>query len=282
MLRRTPARRPTPWRHEGAGEPVLLLHGFTLSHHSWGRVVDDLATDHEVLALTMPGHWGGPELPASKATVQGLVDGVERALDEAGWDSCHIAGNSLGGWVALELARRGRARSVVAVAPAGGWLPWGLPALSVGVKFAVLLPLAQAGRVVVRLPAGSGLARRIALYALSGERAAVDLHDVGVMLLANRSCRMSFSFVWSALRTGAAFTAYDEIAAPVHLVLCGRDTVIPPRTFGRLFAERLPSVVVTTLETSGHVPMLEAPEEVAAIIRTHVAAAEQVSEDQAG
>ena len=84
------------------------------------------------------------------------------------------------------------------------------------------------------------------------------------------------------MRTGAAFTAYDEIAAPVHLVLCGRDTVIPPRTFGRLFAERLPSVVVTTLETSGHVPMLEAPEEVAAIIRTHVAAAEQVSEDQAG
>ena len=42
----------------GSGEPVLLLHGFTLSHHGWHRVVDDLAADYDVLALTMPGHWG--------------------------------------------------------------------------------------------------------------------------------------------------------------------------------------------------------------------------------
>ena len=50
-----------------------------------------------------------------------LVDAVERAMDEAGFETAHVAGNSLGGFVALQLAARGRARSVVALAPAGGW-----------------------------------------------------------------------------------------------------------------------------------------------------------------
>ena len=50
-----------------------------------------------------------------------LADAVERALDEAGFERAHIAGNSLGGYVALQLAARGRAETVVALAPAGGW-----------------------------------------------------------------------------------------------------------------------------------------------------------------
>ena len=50
-----------------------------------------------------------------------IPDAVERAMDEAGFETAHIAGNSLGGYVALQLAARGRARSVVALAPAGGW-----------------------------------------------------------------------------------------------------------------------------------------------------------------
>src|SRR5690349_23879550 len=44
-------------------------------------------------------------------------------MDEAGFATAHIAGNSLGGYGALRLAARGRARSVVALAPAGGWSP---------------------------------------------------------------------------------------------------------------------------------------------------------------
>jgi len=53
-----------------------------------------------------------------------LADHVERQLDELGWDTPHIVGNSLGGWVAFELERRGRARTVTGIAPAGGWTRW--------------------------------------------------------------------------------------------------------------------------------------------------------------
>ena len=67
-----------------------------------------------------PGHAGGPPLPG-ELTIETILDALERALDEAGFATAHIAGNSLGGYLALRLAARGRARSVVALAPAGGW-----------------------------------------------------------------------------------------------------------------------------------------------------------------
>ena len=73
-----------------------------------------------MLAPTLPGHAGGPPL-AGEVTARLLADAVERAMDEAGFGTAHIVGNSLGGYVALQLAARGRAESVVALAPAGGW-----------------------------------------------------------------------------------------------------------------------------------------------------------------
>ena len=75
---------------------------------------------HEVLAPTLAGHAGGPRFDGA-AGQAGIVDAVERAMDEAGLETAHLVGNSLGGYVALQLAARGRARSVVALAPAGGW-----------------------------------------------------------------------------------------------------------------------------------------------------------------
>ena len=81
----------------------------------WELVLPALERRHDVLALTLPGHAGGPPLHGD------VADALERALDEAGFATAHLAGNSAGGFLALELAARGRARSVVAFAPAGGW-----------------------------------------------------------------------------------------------------------------------------------------------------------------
>ena len=75
---------------------------------------------HDVLAPTLAGHAGGPPIE-SEITDAVLADGVERAMDEAGFATAHIVGNSLGGYVALQLAARGRAETVAALAPAGGW-----------------------------------------------------------------------------------------------------------------------------------------------------------------
>src|SRR5918999_3819417 len=104
----------------GEGTPLVLLHGFTGSWRIWELVLPALERRHDVLAPTLPGHAGGPPLEAELGHAT-IPDAIERAMDAAGFDTAHIVGNSLGGYVALQLAARGRARSVVALAPAGGW-----------------------------------------------------------------------------------------------------------------------------------------------------------------
>ena len=108
-------------RHRaGSGPPLLLLHGIWEGRHSWSPVLDRLAAERDVLALTLPDHLGSPPLPAGTApSIEAWVDAVEAELDAAGFACPDVAGNSLGGWLALELAKRGRARTVVGVAPAG-------------------------------------------------------------------------------------------------------------------------------------------------------------------
>ena len=60
-------------------------------------------------------------LGGAPATIADMVDGAERYLDERGLDRPHLAGNSMGGFMAIELARRGRAATVCALSPAGFW-----------------------------------------------------------------------------------------------------------------------------------------------------------------
>ena len=110
----------SPLHRGGSGSPLVCLHGLTDTWRSWDLVLERLEQEHDVLAPTLAGHAGGPPLPAP-LTDTSLVEAVERAMDQAGFDTAHVVGNSLGGFVALQLAERGRARSVVALAPAGGW-----------------------------------------------------------------------------------------------------------------------------------------------------------------
>ena len=110
----------TPMYRGGAGAPLVCLHGFGLTWHTWELVLPALARHHDVLAVTLAGHYGGPAI-AGEPDGAMFADGVARAMDEAGFERAHIVGHSVGGFVALQLAARGRALSVVALAPAGGW-----------------------------------------------------------------------------------------------------------------------------------------------------------------
>ncbi|MBI4897042.1 MAG: alpha/beta hydrolase [Actinobacteria bacterium] len=109
----------------GAKPPLLLLHGFPGTPVMWEPLLPYLTPHHEVHAIALPGHHGGPPLHvgADEHVVETMADAVERQMDELGLDRAHIAGNSLGGWLSLLLTDRGRAISTVAIAPAGGWSP---------------------------------------------------------------------------------------------------------------------------------------------------------------
>jgi pimeloyl-ACP methyl ester carboxylesterase len=98
----------------------VLLHGVGESAVGWRPVHAALSGEYDVIAIDLPGFGGSPALPAGMApTAAALADAIERELDELGVADFHVAGYSLGGRVALELATRGRVRSVVAIAPDG-------------------------------------------------------------------------------------------------------------------------------------------------------------------
>ena len=109
---------------EGAGPPLLLLPGLASRIGEFGTVLPELVRRYDVLALDLPGQGGSPRLPAPlRPDVGALTDAVERELDRHGMPVAHVLGVSLGGRIALELARRHRAASVVAIAPTGPVTP---------------------------------------------------------------------------------------------------------------------------------------------------------------
>src|SRR5215218_4013886 len=110
------------WERAGEGEPLVLLHGIGTTRDDFVPVRAQLAAEYEVLTVDLPGHGQSPSLRA-RPTVSALTDIVGADLDALGHPRVHLLGNSLGARIALELARRRRALSVVAISPSGLNLP---------------------------------------------------------------------------------------------------------------------------------------------------------------
>lgn len=255
--------------HLGSGEPVLLLHPFLLSQAVWADVARRLADTgrYEVFAPTMAGHNGGPPAGTWFLSSAVLADHVERQMDELGWDTAHIVGNSLGGWVAFELERRGRARSVMGIAPAGGWTRWSPAKFEVIAKFILGIPLLVLawlfGPKVMRLP----FSHRLATYAISATPEGVTDEQLLGCIDDVAHCPAYFQLlVKSLLLHGLRELA--ENAVPAHLVICEKDRIVPAPRFSRHFTTHLPDDKhqVTELDGVGHIPMFEAPDRVAELI----------------
>jgi pimeloyl-ACP methyl ester carboxylesterase len=102
----------------GSGEPLLLLHGWGSSRRDFAAVLPALTERFDVLNVDLPGAGRSPHLQ-ERPTVAAITDAVERTLDAEDVGRVHVLGNSLGARVAIELACRGRALSVVSIAPSG-------------------------------------------------------------------------------------------------------------------------------------------------------------------
>jgi pimeloyl-ACP methyl ester carboxylesterase len=114
----------------GSGEPLLLIHGLGGSRSIWEPVVGLLDPEREAIAIDIPGFGEAEPLPPGiEPTAANLARALHEQCAERGVERPHVAGNSLGGWVALEMGRFGWAASVTALSPAGLWpRPLGAPA----------------------------------------------------------------------------------------------------------------------------------------------------------
>jgi pimeloyl-ACP methyl ester carboxylesterase len=254
--------------HLGFGEPVLLLHPFLMSQTVWDGVAKQLADTgrYEVFAPTMAGHNGGPYAGTWLLSTSVLADHVERQLDELGWETAHIVGNSLGGWVAFELERRGRARSVTGVAAAGGWTRFSPVKFEVIGKFIAGMPILALARLFGQRTLQLPFSRTLATLPLSGSPYGISERQLSGIVDDAAHCPAYFQLLVKALLQ-PGLLELAQTAVPAHVVLCGKDRVVPPSRFGRHFTDFLPAGTrVTRLDGVGHVPMFEAPERVTEVI----------------
>jgi pimeloyl-ACP methyl ester carboxylesterase len=242
-------------------EALVLLHALGMSPRVWDGVWPWLQPHRDVVALATLGHRGGAPAARRPVRVRDLVDHTEWALDERGLERPHLAGNSLGAWMAIELARRGRARTVCALSPAGAWTA-GTAEQTVGArKIRAARRGARLGRgvpVLMRSPA----ARRLALRAVAvhGERLTADQ-----AVQAGRDL-VECPVVDDILATDEQIAPLDPLPCPITLAWAGADAITPLEVNGAVARARLPQARFVVLSGVGHVPMIDDPQGVAATI----------------
>ena len=243
----------------------MCLHGFTDTWRTWELVLPRLERYHDVLAPTLLGHAGAEPLTGAVDDAV-LADAVERAMDEAGFDAAHLVGNSLGGFVALQLAARGRARSVVALAPAGGWAE-GDEMFRETLAFQLMLQeqVEQAAPYADEIVATPEGRRRVTEFIAS------SFEHIPATLLAHQlrgvvACKAADRLVEYALREGWRLDA-ARITCPVRIVWGAGDRILPwPQAAARFREDWLPQADWVVLEGVGHCPQLDVPLETGELI----------------
>jgi pimeloyl-ACP methyl ester carboxylesterase len=242
----------------GSGEPVVLLHGFTAAWRIWHPILADLVARYEVIAPTLPGHHGGPSYPADRPITFGdSTDAVERLLDELGVGTAHFVGNSMGGGIALELAKRGRARSVVALAPAGGWTRGDGEGPRIGNFFARQIKMLERTHAwserIMRRPG----TRRLAFREIMRHGELVSPADAASISQAALGCAISRRAIQALLADEAELTItdLDQITCPVLLATPQFDRVLPGPRHAPRYRREIPGVRAVTLSGCGHVPV---------------------------
>lgn len=243
---------------------MVCLHGFMDTWRTWELVLPALEREHDTLALTLPGHAGGPPI-GETVSAGAFVDAVERELDRAGIQLAHLVGNSLGGYVAFQLAARGRAASVVAFAPAGGWAPEDrtYESLLRAQRELQIQAKAAAPRAEALLATPQGRRRATQLITTHFNHIPADL--LAHQMLGIASCNAAGPLIENALREGWQFDA-EQITCPLRIVWGTADKLLPwPEAAARYHTE-LPQADWVLLDGIGHCPQLDVPLEAARLI----------------
>lgn len=259
------------YHREGEGPPLVLLHG--VGHHwqAWQPVIERLSHEFDVIACDSPGFGRSAPLPAGiEPTIPAYADAFEWFLAELGLERPHVAGNSMGGAIALELARGRAVRSVCAFSPAGFWtaLERRYCQRSLGALGRIPVALRPALEALARTSAG----RTLLFWQTFGYPARMPA-DEAVATLRD---------AWAAPALAGALDAFDRYefrggeqlrSTPVTIAWGRRDWLLPYRLQAPRARAALPWATHIALG-AGHVPFYDDPAAVAAVIRSRARTAE--------
>ncbi|MGY1814309.1 alpha/beta fold hydrolase [Blastococcus sp. SYSU D00820] len=251
----------------GAGEPLLLLHGMGSSRRDFTAVLPLLTGHFDVLNVDLPGVGRSPAL-VERPTVAALTDAVERTLDAEGVRQVHVLGNSLGARIALELARRGRARSVVAIAPSGLNVP--PERLFQGSGLVVARFVGRLGAPVIDVLARSAVGRAALLAPLKARPWSTSEEEA----IGAREGFGDSRDYWRTLLWGLLLDVprgMDRIDCPVTLVQGTADWIASGQTVRYL--PLVPGSRFRPLLAAGHAPQSDRPGTIADLVRETAARA---------
>jgi pimeloyl-ACP methyl ester carboxylesterase len=243
-------------RRSGSGPPLLLLHGIGLDVNCWEPVRPILERERDVIAVDLPGFGASPP---GATTVDGLADAVAAFADELGLERPHVAGNSMGGGVALALGARGRVASACAISPIGFandregvYARWVLATTRLAAR--ALAPVADS--------LASSTVARVALCGhIAGRPARIPPAEAALW---TRACAEAPSF-WPLLRSAPDWT-FEPTRCPTTVAWGDRDRLLIHSRQAPRARRLLPAARHVTLAGCGHVPTWDDPDAVARVI----------------
>ena len=247
----------------GSGSPLLMVHGLGAGWRSWSPIFDALAEHREVIAVDLPGFGQTPSL-TGKVSIATLSDAVADFIEQQGLDGVSTVGQSMGGRMVLELARRGVGGDTVALDPGGFWSDRELVVFGATLRPSIAVVRALRGMLPALL--GNPVGRTLLLAQLSARPWALSRETVlpDVLGLAD------------APATGAALDALTKgpkqqgapagtVPGQVTIGWGRRDLVTVPRQAARA-KELVPDAELHWFERCGHFPQWDAPHEATRLI----------------
>lgn len=250
------------YERKGSGEPLVLVHGIGHRRQGWYPVFEELARHRDVILVDLPGHGESPDYnPGDRHAKDVLRDELVAFFDALGLDRPHIAGNSLGGLVALEMAKDGYARSATALAPAGFWAGK-RDFVYVRSLFATMVAAAGGSQALAPRLSKSKAGRGLMMAWLTAHPTQIHhehvLGDFLGLIRAKKALKQ-------LIRHGYLFDGVTPPHVPITIAWGTKDRVLRPYQ-ARRAKVLMPHANHHTLIDCGHVPMNDDPARVAAIL----------------
>lgn len=256
---------PSPHHRAGSGPPVVLLHGLGQTWLAWHPVLSALEARCEVLAPTLAGHWGARPTGGEPPEPDLMADEVERWMDREHVGRVHLVGHSIGAWVALELTRRGRALSTVALCPCAAWPTTVHERLRM---FAGLTAAVAVARLLA--PCGPSLLRPRPVRRALMWWAVHDVDHLPAELAADELTWIArgraYATTLRLMVTSSGLRPFDGSAHDIHAVWAERDIVVPLTNYLPALHHRIGPVRHTVLGGCGHLVLRERPQAVADLV----------------
>jgi len=262
----------------GEGPTILFVHGLGASWQSWLEQMPEFAESHRVVAMDLPG-FGYSEMPDGDISIEHYARWCFLLLDQLGIDEAALVGNSMGGFIAAEMAIREprRVRSLTVVSAAVFWQDYRRAQPLVGLA---RLSDAIVARALARSSDSIATRRRLRVAALgtAGFRYPHLISDELAQEMV-RSARRTDGFL-PALEALADYPLDEElpkIGCPTLIVWGAHDTLVPVKDAKRM-QELIPNARREVFERTGHVAMLERPERFNRLLRDFLAEHEPAEE----